>query len=307
MRGVPGTRGAVRAGAGAGAGRARALAGRREGEAGDRALVVALDHAELLEDALGVGARRPHEDLRVLAHLPRADGDAVGVEVERGDVVVVAEEEQLLVPLLVVHDAERRRVVHHLLVGVVEQVLAHAPPGVAVDELQRERRHLREVVGLARVVGPRVVARRVRPPLERPVLDRVVERVVVVERRHVRRGLARRVGLEVLPRALLRAEAAAVEERRPVQVLVRVRPLALRQPALRQRLRQRPAAHRRVEEVGLARRGAARRRRRPRRRAAPRHPPAAGLPSAGRLPPRKLIAQFPLQKLDLFSRFGLEK
>ena len=238
---MPGTGGAVRAGAGAG--RARALAGRREGEAGDRALVVALDHAELLEDALGVGARRPHEDLRVLAHLARADGDAVGVEVEGGDVVVVAEEEQLLVPLLVVHDAERRRVVHHLLVGVVEQVLAHAPPGVAVDELQRERRHLREVVGLARVVGPRVVARRVRPPLERPVLDRVVERVVVVERRHVRRGLARRVRLEVLPRALLRAEAAAVEERRPVQVLVRVRPLALRQPALRQRLRQRPAAH----------------------------------------------------------------
>ena len=75
----------------------------------------------------------------------------------------------LCVPLLVVHDADRGRVVDQPAVGVVEEVLAHAPPRVAEDEVELQRvaarAHARQVVRLAMVVGADVVRRREGPPV----------------------------------------------------------------------------------------------------------------------------------------------
>ena len=234
----------------------------REGEPDDAALVVARDCAEARQVARALlGARRPDEDLRVLADLPRHHAHAVWVHVERRHVVVMPMEVQLLVRVLVVHDAERSGVVDELAVGVVEEVGAGASPAVPVHERQpqRVRRQRRHLVCLALVVGANVVRRRERKALEGPVLERVVEGVVVLEEVAAAAAARLRRQLEPLPLRALRAKLLTREQRRAVDVLVRVETLLHGQPALRQRLSERTAAHRSVEGRHIAPRAVQRR------------------------------------------------
>ena len=158
-----------------------------EGEADDRALVIAVDNAELRQMArILLRLRRPHEDLRVLAQLAGHDGRAVlRVHVECGDIVVVPVEEPLLVGILVVDDAERCIVVHDVPLLVVEEVVPTAlARGVAEHKPQLQTiggRHVGQAVRLARIVWSNVVRRREDHPFERVVLERVVEGVRVLQ------------------------------------------------------------------------------------------------------------------------------
>ena len=188
----------------------------------------------------------PHHDLGLLAHLTGHHREPVlRAQVQGTDVVIVAMEEELLVVCLVVHNTQGRRVVDQAAIRIVKEVGAAAlARGVAVHKRQPQRvagLQLSHVVGLTRVVGPDVVARSKRHALERVVLERVVEGVVVLH--HV---AAQAIGIEVAvldPLRFGRAEALAGEQRRAFACLLRVEALALGQPSVGHGIGEWPTSH----------------------------------------------------------------